>query len=42
LLFALIQLTIKLYHLNPRRDRRKIKWKAAKLLKKIWKCSREL
>jgi hypothetical protein len=42
LLLALIQLTIKLYHLNPRRDRRKIKWKAAKLLKKIWKCSREL
>ena len=42
LLFALIQLTIKLHHLNLRRDRRKVKWKAAKLLKRIWKCSREL
>jgi hypothetical protein len=42
LLFALVQLTIKLYHLNPRRDQEKIKWKAPKLLKRIWKCSREL
>jgi len=42
LLFALNQLTIKLYHLDPRRNRRKIMWKAPKLLKKIWKCSREL
>jgi hypothetical protein len=44
LLFAVTQLTIKLYHLNPRRkkDQKKIKWKAPKLLKKIWKCSREL
>jgi len=41
-LFALIQLTIKLYHLIPKKDKRKIKWKAAKLLKKIWRCSREL
>jgi hypothetical protein len=42
LLFALIQLTIKLYHLIPKKDKRKIKWKAAKLLKRIWRCSREL
>jgi hypothetical protein len=42
LLFALIQLTIKLYHLMPKKDKRKIKWKAAKLLKRIWRCSREL
>jgi hypothetical protein len=42
LLFALIQLTIKLYHLIPKKDKRKIKWKAAKLLRRIWRCSREL
>jgi hypothetical protein len=42
LLFALIQLTIRLYHLIPKKDKRKIKWKAAKLLKKIWRYSREL
>jgi hypothetical protein len=44
LLFAVTQLTVKLYHLNPRRkkDQKKIIWKAPKLLKKIWKCSREL
>jgi len=42
LLFALNQLTIKLYHLDPRRHGRKIMWKAPKLLKKIWKRSREL
>ena len=43
LLFAVTQLTIKLYHLNPRRkkDQKKIMWKASKLLKKIWRCSRE-
>jgi hypothetical protein len=43
LLFAVTQLTIKLYHLNPRRrkDQKKIKWKAPKLLMRIWKCSRE-
>jgi hypothetical protein len=40
LLFAVTQLTVKLYHLNP--SRKKIIWKAPKLLKKIWKCSREL
>jgi hypothetical protein len=44
LLFAVIQLTVKLYHLKPRRkkDQKKIMWKAPKLLKKIWRCSREL
>jgi hypothetical protein len=42
LLFALNQLTIKLYHLDPRRHGRKIMWKAPKLLKKIWERSREL
>jgi hypothetical protein len=44
LLFAVLQLTIKLYHLNPRRkkDQKKIMWKAPKLLKKNSRCSREL
>jgi hypothetical protein len=42
LLFALNQLAIRLYHLNLKKDKRKIKWKAARLLKRIWKCSREL
>jgi len=44
LLFAVTQLTVKLYHLNPRRkkDQKKIKWKAPKLLKRIWRSSREL
>jgi hypothetical protein len=42
LLFALNQLTIKLYHLDPRRNRRKIVRKTPKLLKKIWRCTREL
>jgi hypothetical protein len=44
LLFALTQLTVKLYHLNPRskKDQRKIKWKAPKLLRRIWRSSREL
>jgi hypothetical protein len=44
LLFAVTQLTVKLYHLKPRRkkDRKKIMWKAPKLLKRIWKCSREV
>jgi len=41
LLFAINQLTIKIYHLNPERDHKKIKWKTPKLLKKIWKYSRE-
>jgi hypothetical protein len=43
LLFAVTQLTVKLYHLNPRRkkDQKKITWKAPKLLKKIWRYSRE-
>jgi hypothetical protein len=44
LLFAVIQLTVKLHHLIPRRkkDQRKIVWEAPKLLKKIWRCTREL
>ena len=42
LLFAINQLTIKLYHLNPKKDQKKIGWKAPKLLRRIWKCSREL
>jgi hypothetical protein len=42
LLFALNQLTIKLYHLNPKKDQRKIMWKAPKLLMRIWRCSRKL
>jgi len=43
LLFAVTQLTVKLYHLNPRRkkDQKKIMWKAPKLLKRIWRYSRE-
>jgi hypothetical protein len=42
LLFALTQLAVKLYHLNPKRQKRKVMWKAAKLAEKIWKCSRKL
>ncbi len=44
LLFAVTQLTVKLYHLNPRRkkNQKKIMLKAPKLLMRIWKCSREL
>jgi hypothetical protein len=44
LLFAVTQLTVKLYHLNPRRkkDKSEIQWKAPKLLRRIWRSSREL
>jgi hypothetical protein len=42
LLFALTQLAVKLYHLDPRRQKRKVMWKATKLAERIWKCSREL
>jgi hypothetical protein len=42
LLFALTQLAIKLYHLDPMRQKRKVMWKATKLAERIWKCSREL
>jgi len=42
LLFALTQLAIRLYRLNPRRQKRKVMWKATKLAERIWKCSREL
>jgi hypothetical protein len=42
LLFALTQLAIRLYYLNPRRQKRKVMWKTTKLAERIWKCSREL
>jgi hypothetical protein len=42
LLFALTQLAIRLYHLNPKRQKRKVMWKATKLAERIWKCSRGL
>jgi len=42
LLFALTQLAVKLYHLNPKRQKRKVMWKATKLAERVWKCSREL
>jgi hypothetical protein len=42
LLFALTQLAIKLYHLDPMRQKRKVMWKATKLAERIWKCSRGL
>jgi hypothetical protein len=42
LLFALTQLAVKLYHLDPRRQKRKVMWKTTKLAERIWKCSREL
>jgi hypothetical protein len=42
LLFALTQLAVKLYHLNPKRQRRKVMWKATKLAERLWKCSREV
>jgi hypothetical protein len=40
LLFALVQLAVKLYHLDPRRQEQKVKWKATQLAERIWKCSR--
>jgi hypothetical protein len=42
LLFAVTQLAVKLYHLDPIRQKRKVMWKATKLAERIWKCSREL
>jgi hypothetical protein len=42
LLFALTQLAIRLYCLNPKRQKRKVMWKTTKLVERIWKCSREL
>jgi hypothetical protein len=42
LLLAANQLAVKLFHLNPKREPEKVMLKTAKLLKKIWKCSREL
>jgi hypothetical protein len=40
LLFAANQLTIRLYHINPKKEPEKVMLKTKKLLKKIWKCSR--
>jgi hypothetical protein len=42
LLFALTQLAVKLYHLDPIRQKRKVQWKVTKLAERIWKCSRKL
>jgi hypothetical protein len=42
LLFALTQLAIRLYHLNPKRQKQKAMWKATKLAERIWKCSKKL
>jgi hypothetical protein len=42
LLFALVQLAVKLYHLDPIRQKRKVQWKVTKLAERIWKCSRKL
>jgi hypothetical protein len=44
LLFAVNQLTIRLYRLNPRskKDQKKIMWKTPKLLKRIWRYSKGL
>jgi hypothetical protein len=42
LLFALTQLAVKLYHLDPIRQKRKVQWKTTKLAERLWKCSREL
>jgi hypothetical protein len=42
LLFAANQLAIRLFHINPMREPEKVMLKTAKLLKKTWKCSREL
>jgi hypothetical protein len=42
LLSALVQLAVKLYHLDPIRQKRKVQWKATKLAERLWKCSREL
>ncbi len=42
LLFALTQLAVKLYHLDPMRQKRKVQWKTTKLAERIWKCSRKL
>jgi hypothetical protein len=42
LLFAANQLTIKLFHINPKREPEKVMLKTKKLLEEIWRCSREL
>jgi hypothetical protein len=42
LLFTANQLAIRLFHINPKKEPEKVMLKTAKLLKKTWKCSREL
>jgi hypothetical protein len=42
LLFAANQLTIRLFHINPKREPEKVILKTKKLLEDIWRCSREL
>jgi hypothetical protein len=42
LLFAANQLTIRLFHINPKKEPEKVIVKTKKLLEDIWRCSREL
>jgi uncharacterized protein YoxC len=42
LLFAANQLTIRLYHINPKKEPEKVMLKTKKLLEEIWKRSRKL
>jgi hypothetical protein len=42
LLFAASQLTIRLFHINPKKEPEKVIVKTKKLLEEIWRCSREL
>jgi hypothetical protein len=42
LLFAANQLTIRLFHINPKKEPEKVILKTKKLLEDIWRCSREL
>jgi hypothetical protein len=42
LLFAANQLAVKLFHLRPKKEPKKVMLKTKKLLEDIWRCSREL
>jgi hypothetical protein len=42
LLFAANQLTIRLFHINPKKEPEKVILRTKKLLEDIWRCSREL
>jgi hypothetical protein len=42
LLFAANQLTIRLFHINPKKEPEKVILKTKKSLEDIWRCSREL